>query len=341
MIHRSLFILCLLGLPGCPSPAARPDVVQAVNNSSDEQTERNVILSKVQAAISSRDFAGLSAMEEDLRRSRARTPSGVWKLALFHTGLQSYLAEGLQRDGGCQYRDAQFVRRWETASPHNPAPYITDAALLSQQAWCFRGLGYAESVAADAWPKFRQGISAAAEVLDQHSAFASADPEYYVVKLDLLRAQGANRTAFQAAVKEATSREPYYHRTYFTAVWYYLPQWGGSYAQVEAFARYAAERTRPQEKGGLYARIFWDLDECGCHISDQAADWPTLKQSMRDVYERFPVRSNGQHFADLLCRKGETEEGHRYIKAIHPEAADDASFAALFATCDNRARTGR
>ena len=335
-----LFIPCLFGLPGFTSQAAAVEREQEAANSSDELAERNAILSKVRAAIAAGDFAALSAMENEFRTSRARTPSGIWRLAMFHVALQAYLAEGLEREGGCEYRDAQFVQRWGAATPRNPAPFITDAALLSQQAWCFRGSGYADSVPADAWPKFRQGISAAAEVLDKHSALAASDPEYYAVRLDLLRAQGVSKATFHAVLDKATAREPYYHRTYFNAAWYYLPQWGGSYADVEEFARSAADRTRRVEKRGLYARIFWHLDQCGCHITERVADWPTLKQSMRDVYDHFPERWNGQYFADLSCRMGDTEEGHRYIKAIHPEATDDASFAALFAVCDNHGRNG-
>ena len=319
--------------------APPPDTGQVVARSSDEQAERDAILKQVQAAIAARDFAGLSAMEEDLRTSRARTPSGVWKLAVLHGGLQFYLADGLKSEDGCQYRDAQFLRDWAAASPRNPAPVITDAALLLEQAWCIRGDGTADSVAAEAWPQFRKGAAAAAATLEQHPTMASADPEYYAVKLNVLRAQGVSKAAFHDVIEEATAREPYYHRTYFNAVWYYLPQWGGSDAEVDAFARYAAERTRTSDHSGLYARVLWSLEQCGCQAIDKAADWPTLKQSMRDVYDRYPVPWNGDYFARLSCRKGDTEEGRRYYRAMHPNAVNEAAFTALFASCDYEART--
>lgn len=340
MIRWLLFFLSLSALPGCVSQAAPTEGELPAATSSDEMAERNEILGNVRRAIAAQDFASLSSMEEGFRTTRARTSSGIWKLAMFHIGVQGYLGEGLQHDNGCQYRDADFVRRWAAATPRNPAPFITDAALLSEQAWCFRGSGYADSVAAKDWPKFREGIAAAADMLERHGIFASADPEYYAVRLDILRAQGVSKAQFHLAVEEALAREAYYHRTYASAAWYYLPQWGGSYAEVDAFARYAVERTRREEKSGLYARIFWHLDECGCRISDHAADQTTLKESMRDIYTQFPERWNGQYFADESCRRGDTAEGRRYIRAVHPEATDDASFAALFATCDNRARNG-
>ncbi len=196
-------------------------------------------------AIATNDFGALSKMEEDLRSTRARMSSGVWKLAVFHAGLQFYLAEGLQSDDACQYRKAPFVRQWASATPDSPGPSITDAALLLKQGWCFRGSGFTDSVPDDAWPKFRDAVTAASKTLETHGTIASVDPEFYAVKLDVLRGQSASRQSFRAVIDEATNREPDYHRTYFNAVWYYLPQWGGSYAEVEQFARYAAERPAP------------------------------------------------------------------------------------------------
>jgi hypothetical protein len=341
MARLSLLLFCFLCLCGCKAQAAPPDTGQVVATSSDEEAERELILNKVRTAIDSSDFAGLSAMEEDFRSSRARTPSGVWKLAAFHAGLQAYLADGLQQEAGCEYRRAAFVQQWTDAAPRNPAPSITNAALLLDQAWCIRGPGYADTVAADAWPKFREKVAAAYGVLEAHAARASVDPEFYAIKLDVLRALGVDKPAFRKVIEEATEREPYYHRTYFNAVWYYMPQWGGSYAEVEDFARYAAERTRTSEHDGFYARVFWWLEECGCGIVQKAADWSRLKQAMRDVYDRYPVGWNGKYFADLSCRMGDGEEGRRYLRTLHPETKDDRSFAAMFAACDYQARASR
>lgn len=111
---------------------------------------------------------------------------------------------------------------------------------------------------------------------------------------------------------------------------------------MEAFARDVAARTRASERHGLYARIFWSLgEECDCHLIERAADWTFLKQAMRDVYAQYPVTWNGQWFAELSCRMKDVDEGRRYIRAIHPDAPNEHSFAALFAACDYEARTNR
>ncbi len=64
-----------------------------------------------------------------------------------------------------------------------------------------------------------------------------------------------------------------------------------------------------------------------------------MKKAMQDVYARYPVSWNGSFFADLACRMGDMDEGHYYIRVMHPEAADETAFAALFANC--QAKVGR
>ena len=339
MARFPLLIFCLLCMSSCMSKAASHDTGLVAASALDETAVRDAILEQVQSAVAARDFARLSAMEADFRASRARTPSGISKLGVVHAGLQSYLAEGLQPEDGCEYRDAQFVRDWAASFPHNPAPVITDAALLLAQGWCFRGVGYADTVAHDAWPKLERGAAAAAETLRKHRKMASADPEYYAVMLDVMRALSASKADFHEVIDEATIRDPTYDRTYFNAAWYYLPQWGGSYEEVEAFARYAAERTRASDGTGYYARVFWWLEDCGCQTIEKAADWSTMKQGLRDIYNRYPLAWNGKYAAELACRHGDVEEGRRFYRAIHPEAVGEGDFAALFASCDKAAGT--
>lgn len=339
--HLVRVILCLVFVTGCSSLAASSGEITGKFDPADENAAHQAILGKVESAVAAEDFDALNRMEREYLEGRTRTPSGLWKLAIFHTGVQFYLSKGLRADDGCQYRMASFVRKWSAAAPGNPAPAITDAALLLSQAWCYRGRGYANSVPAAAWPKFRKGVADAMAVLERGAASASTDPEYFAVKLKALGAAGVSRSALDDALDEAVSREPDYHRIYFNAAWFYLPQWGGSYSEVEAFARKVAEQAGANEQGGLYARIFWSLEDCGCDIIRRAADRTQLKMSMRNVYNRHPVAWNGRYFADTSCKLGDVDEGRAYLRAMHPEAAGDASLSALFAACDWHAGEAR
>jgi hypothetical protein len=308
--------------------------------SADEHAEkdaRDAIIARTEAAIAAEDFAALAAMDREFRSSRARTPGGTWNLRVFHLTLQWDLDEGLDAEGKCIYRRAPFIARWRAAEPQDPAAAITDAALLLDQAWCYRGDGYAADVPEEAWPKFRDTVARAAAVLESTRRNAAIDPEFYATEIRAMRGW-ADDDALARLVAEASAREPAYEHTYTSAALSLLPQWGGSYAEVDALARAAAETAHDR---GLYARIYRELDDCGCDILADAGDWQTMKRSMSEVYARYPVRFNADYFAELSCRMGDGEEGRRYIRALHPEATAEGDFVALFGTCDMQARSGR
>jgi hypothetical protein len=330
----ALTLAAILVLQGCSAQASPIDSGKVEAATTDEERERDAILGSVRSLIDRKDFAGLDAMELGFRTSRARSPSGVWKLAVLHSGLQYYLGEGIDKEHGCTFAQAPFLTQWRSANPDGPAAIITEADLLRQQAWCYRGSGYAAEVADSAWPAFHAGIDKAHALLRSHHKVASVDPEYYAVMSVIYRSKGMERAEFMRLIDEGASREPYYHRIYFKAVWSFLPQWGGSFEEVDEFARYAANRTRTSENTGFYARVYWSLVECGCVDIARQVDWDTMKQGMRDVFERYPVAYNAQYFRDLSCQKGDLEEGKRYIRALTPEALSDNGRIILFKECE-------
>jgi hypothetical protein len=337
MARRVLLALSLSLLPGCQAASASADLTPVKASAADEEVERHVILEKVQSAIAAKNYAALSAMEDDFRSSRARTSSGIWKLAVFHAGVQHHLRNAPWQEG-CQNLSARFLQNWATATPRNPAPVITNAALSLDQAWCLRGDRYAHLVAPDVWPRFHALVADASQTLKNHHAMASVDPEYYAIKARALLGEGASKATTYEMLEEATSREPYYHRTYFNAAWSFLPQWGGSFAEVERLALYAARKTSTGEDKGFYARVFWNLDTLVPDIMERAADPSVLKQAMRDVYNRYPTRWNSKHNAEVSCRLGDGQAGRQYLRALHPEVTNDRDFAALFAGCDSLAQ---
>ncbi len=276
ILRRFALLAALLLSPGCSAEAGPIDTGKVEASSTDEMSERKSIINTVDLAIARQDFAALDALEREYRTSRAHTPSGLWKLAFFHAAVQYNLGEGLERKDGCIYRHAPFVEQWRAAAPNEPAPIITEAALWVMQASCIRGSGYASEVQPSAWAGFHEAIGKAYRVLAAGRTAASVDPEYYAVMVKIYRGQGRPRDEFEHLVDEATKREPYYHRTYFNAAWSYLPQWGGSFRELDQFARSAAERTRASDKSGFYARIYWVLEDCGCDVIRRAADWDDM-----------------------------------------------------------------
>jgi hypothetical protein len=333
MMHRLCLAATFLVVSGCQTKPATLENVRETATTLQEVQMREAISKQVELAIQAEDFKALSAMEQEFLSTGARTSSGIWKLGAYHASVQFYLADGLLRKDRCEYRMADFVTRWATAEPASPAPIITHAHLLREQAWCFRGNGYAASVTADDWPKFYSGIEAANETLETYKDMASVDPEFYAIKASILLGSTTSPAEIDALVKEATDRVPDYHRFYRNAVWHYMPQWGGSDQQIDQFARFAARTGRETEGTGFYARMYWNLDECDCGGYVKLADWPTLKAAMRDVYIRYPSAWNREYFMKIACRREDRDEVAIYAKAGAPHLNENEVFNTVNRTC--------
>ncbi|GBF58940.1 hypothetical protein PbB2_02631 [Candidatus Phycosocius bacilliformis] len=319
-MDRFLITACLvlIGLLGPISMTARaqPQAAPVVAAIPDAEIPiRRKLFDTIKASVDARDFDTLSAMEERFRLTRSRTPSGVWELDLFYQALDGYLSEGLRAGQNCKAEKANFVDQWQTEHPNNPAPVIVQAKLLEWTAWCYRD---ASSLNVD-WDHFYKTLTRASTLLERHKAMASRDPEYYAVAASIYRGLGVTGEAYQAFLDEATEREPAYLRTYSSAFWSFMPQWGGSAEEMESFARYAMDKARATEGTGMYVRLLWQMDSCDCQLIQQVSRWSVLRQSMLDVYSRFPVERNRRFFERASCQKRQLEEARHYVGLAHPE----------------------
>lgn len=280
------------------------------------------IYDQVHVMLAKRDYAGLNAMEREFRTSRATTPSGIWKLEEFHDAVEAYLPTADSKDG-CPYLAGEYLEEWLRTDPTSPAPYIAQATKLLDQAWCFRGDGFASQVAEDAWRPFHENIDAAYAVLMEHKRVASVDPGYYAVMIDIYRAQN-RKSELSALLDEATDREPYYYPIYANAYFSYMPQWGGSTAEIDELARYAVARTQKRDGLGAYARYYWYASSDNCDCWTDAINWETMKLAMRDVATRYPDAWNLANFARFGCMFNDRETARSYFDKL---GAVDVSIA--------------
>ena len=65
--------------------------------------------------------------------------------------------------------------------------------------------------------------------------------------------------------------------------------------------------TRKEDGAGAYARVYWDLADCGCDLGEYPIDVKLLAQAMDDVMARTPSDFDAAHFAMLACRLDEPE----------------------------------
>lgn len=299
-----------------------------------EAAEQRPIIDGVKAAIVRQDYAGLNAMETEFRRTRSRTSSGIWKLSVFHWRV---LAELGPRKGQCDDRSADFFKGWIAATPDQPAPYITRAAVLEDYAWCLRGDGFASNVSTLAFGTFAAKVDEASKVLADHRAIAAIDPHYYAVMERIYIDQRASKADFKRLLEEGTAQEPDYHYLYFDAYRYYQPQWYGSDAEIDELARFAAARTAGTEGLGMYARYYWFATDCKCSIRN-SIDWPTMKTAMRDVMDRYPSDWNAANFARISCDMRDYKEAGDWLNRVKTDYSDAWTDKVEMRRCESMAQ---
>ena len=275
-----------------------------------EMEERAAIRSATRNAFLKEDFSQLEEVSLNYRLTKSRTPSGIWKLTVFHAGI----SEAIKERARAQEREAAFrelegmTARWAKRHPNSPSARIAHSSVLISHAWAFRGDGYASTVKPEAWKPFRKYIAMARAYLEKHKAIAAVDPRWYEEMLTVAKAEGWKRDEVDRLLDEALDREPLFYQTYFEALSYLLPKWHGGTREIDDFARKAVQRTSKQEGQGMYARIYWYASQAEFRnqlFSDSMVVWPLMKSGFEDVIARYPDAWNLNNYAKFACLAGD------------------------------------
>jgi hypothetical protein len=287
--------------PATERPAALADLPYYAGIAGNDAVHREALDSILRKVIRARDFDTLNAIETHFRTSRSRLPGGTWELDTFHRAVGGYLQKRPFADSPCGPNGIDFTEAWARHDPTQPGAYITEAKLRVSYAWCVRS----RDRSLRARTTSDEYVEDAYRLLVDHAAVAKRDPQFYAVMADIYTAQGRRGAVFQNLLDEGTSRFPYYYGIYFEASEHEMPQYGGSFEDVEKVARYAAERTRAEDGDGAYARVVWYFMECGCDPDELPIDRARLARGMDDLFERYPSGWNVAHFAQIACKLGE------------------------------------
>ncbi|PYK13089.1 MAG: cytoplasmic protein, partial [Verrucomicrobia bacterium] len=286
-----------------------------------EMEERAAISSATQSAFVLEDFSRLEEASDGYRRTKSRTPSGLWKLTLFQAAIYGAIRESARgRERETAFRDLESkTTRWVQRYPNSPSAHIAHSSVFIQHAWAIRGSGYASTVKPEAWEPFRRYIAMARANLETHKSIAAVDPRWYELMLSVARDESWERDEFDRLLDEALNREPLFYQTYFLALEYLLPKWHGGKHDIEDFARRAVERTSSQEGQGMYARIYWFASQAQFKnqlFSDSMVVWPHMKSGFDDVIARYPDAWNLNNYAKFACLAGDKAKARELLERI-------------------------
>lgn len=298
----------------------------------------NELAEIVAAAFKADDHQALDRLATRLRTEKSRTPSGLWNLSVFYSGVVQAMLEGREENSSAQWSNVEArLNRWVAAYPHSAFFPIALAQAQARHGWALRGSGFADKVTERGWEGFARQMAAASATLRSNKGISSGDPQWYVQMLGVALAQGWDEAPYMALYEEAVAREPLYYQTYFSALERLLPMWGGDVQKIRSFAADAVRRTAATEGQGMYARIYWvaSARASGVFLKEpnRSAVWPQMKAGFNDLITQYPDDWNRNAYAKVACQAGDVDIFIGMVATFEQEPIKDAWPKDYFQRC--------
>ena len=204
---------------------------------------------------------------------------------------------------GMPSAEVQRVERWMTAYPKSSFATYALARTQYAAAWNLRGAGYSGSVSKESWELFEIGLQRAEKTLLNAPQALKDTPLWYhqmlAISLDLKKPVEQPLSLLERAGK----KWPDYYGIYLIAINRLVPQWGGSWEEVDAAIGKWSTRAEQREGKSLYARLYFDAIFFGHPAHEMAINWPRMKVSLQDLTKRYPAAEYKNFYANLACVK--------------------------------------
>ena len=307
-----------------------------------EMAKRGQITLEVLGRFETGDFDGLEAMANGFMTTDKRSPSGLWNISHFDSALSDVLEIDDPESGEWKVFD-EMIARWRAKYPNSSNARLAYAHMLHGHAWSYRGDGYANTVLKENWQPFYDRLQTTLNFLDEQKNFLQGDPRYHALLLRFLNESQVSESDYDAAADRALDLHHGYYPLYFEIAFHYAPKWGGDPTAIEAFARNAVMRTKATDGLGLYARIYWSMEqsqfgEAMFQVSE--VRWPDMKQGIMDVLKNYPDQWNINNFAKFACLVGDKEYAKTLVGQITVVVPRAWSGAVGFEDCKAWAEAG-
>lgn len=206
-----------------------------------------------------------------------------------------------------------FLREWRRKIPRSSIAAAMAAERIYRAAWKARGSGFADTVKPEQWARFYELVGQADKTLEAARKYAARDPYWHQMKISTSFHLPHGERSYEQSLKNAVTATRYDHSLYFGAVSDFTPKWGGSWQEVDAFARLAAAMTHDRDGDAFYARVYWYVAQSeympsGDIFKDTEVSWPLMKRGFEDLIARYPHSAwNLNAFAGFACVAGDEE----------------------------------
>lgn len=283
------------------------DALTLLNVENNESTTRWIMNRLLPGAMERGYYSMLEEIYISLSTNAVYSPSGRQMVSLFYDGIENIV--DLQKADDWQ-RLFERIVAWQQAYPESVVAPIVHAMLLEQRAWAYRGNGPARNVSRPNMKKFEEFIDKADAYLEQHKVLALHDPQWYAVKVKLLRVQGkADAATLGLLLEQASVHYPHYDRLQFNVVLSQFPNWGGSAQSIDSMiALILTHQADEHDRQMMYTRMYWIAMSAyfqGDFFTETQVDWPRMKLGFKLIIADYPDDWNLNHFAAAACLAGD------------------------------------
>lgn len=268
----------------------------------------------VTQAVDAGDFRKLDRMHDEFLEMMQAGGNGSRMLDAIDDSLESaFHAEKL-----AQYK--AFFAAWREAAPNSKLRPAAEARMWFSMAWEARGGGFAPDVAPESMKSFREYVDRAAAILRDSGEAGKASPIWYSVAIGVAGARGEGARVLDGIFAESVRRYPNHVGPYFRRLNYLLPQWGGSWDQVDSFIREAVLRTQARDGTWLYANLYSALNGAvrDDFFATTRASWPLMRHGFEDGLARG--LGTLDYYATFACMARDRETTARLLVKLGPRA---------------------
>lgn len=290
------------------------------STSGTEATARASVATEAMQYLRRADYQNLEVLYEKLKKPDQRTPSGIWKLAIFYNQLRDFSQR--KRDPVYWNTMQLLAQDWQKKFPQSVPARIFQVYLYWNRVIAYRGVAAYSTLNAADKEEVASNSAEALKVLAYMKANAASakDPEWYRAMLNVLPySKQYSAAELDRVLAEGMQLYPNYHEMYFAAGFFSLSNWSGNPNAVEKMAKRAKLAPGNKEKRSMYARIYWYLNQVayqGKIFELSHVDWAEMSLSFSDLVALYPDPWNLNAYAYFACQAQDYATMKRVLKQI-------------------------
>lgn len=252
----------------------------------DDSGEMAADAAKVRELLRQKRFSDLEALAKNWTETRAKNPSGSWRVEAFLSGT---IPEDSVKEPSPWEACQELHAAWRAKEP-SPWQVVAEANFWLSYGWKERGRGYAETVTPEGWRLLVERGKRAEALMTKHWELISDLPAAHAVMGRLALSFGYPRPQRDRLLADALDRWPDYNGFYFSYAMYILPRWYGHPGELEEWAWKVSEGRPEDWRHEIYARIAWSLTSTHKLVMKETGmEWPKIRSGFEVLREKWPA----------------------------------------------------